>query len=371
MFSITTKENSGITFEIALAITTIRFWDGNGGSSGQTTGAIDWRVSAVVFNGTINVFYWDSTAGTLRRAFGDGFSMSFQVLDGAGGTMGEISGTVGAWNGAIVYQNKLHVFYIGSTDQALGPGPDGSGVVTGHLRHATFDGSSFTFEVLDGAGGADGRVTAFVGVGISAVTDTDDILHVFYRDNTNTNMRHAWFDGQTWRFEVFDGAGDPNPTDAATGQTRADVGVFPVSVLFRDELNVFYHDQTFGNVRVASKRPTGDWKFEKLDGGGGPTGRTKHTVGNGGMEAVQFADQLSLFYYDSDSGNLRHAWKKFGSNWAFETLDGAGGPGGRIDAKVGETVAATTVPIATPPNVMMSVYYWDEDNKDLRRVTFF
>jgi hypothetical protein len=345
--------------------------DGDGGTLGQTKGAISQKVSAVEFAGTINVFYFDSTAKTLRRAFGDGVTMGFQVLDGAGGTMGEITGTVGYWNSAIVYQNKLHVFYLGGTDQALGPGPDGSGVVTGHLRHATFDGVSFTFEVLDGAGGPDGRVAAFVGLGISAVTDSNDVLHVFYRDQTNTNLRHARFDGQKWRFAVFDGGSDPNPMDAATGQTKADVGRYPTSVLLLDEVNVFYHDLTFGNVRVASRRPTGNWTLEKLDGGGGHNGRTKHTVGDRLMTAVKLADHLSLFYYDSDDGNLRHAWKEFGSNWVFETLDGAGGPDGRIDANVGGTVGATTVPIATAPGTMMSVYYWDEDNKDLRRVSFF
>ena len=82
------------------------------------------------------------------------------------------------------------------------------------------------------------------------------------------------------------------------------------------------------------------------------------------MSAVAWQDQLSLFYYDWDHGNLRHAWTK-GGNWQFQTLDGDGGQDGRINEDVGSNVSAFV-----SADSKLVVYYSDDSNDDLRRAEF-
>lgn len=354
--------------------------DGYGGPGGRTTNPIVpyFQISAVVFGGAIHVFYCelDGIIALRHASSSDGVNWTFQFVDGRGGTAssGAIFGDCGLLNNPIAYRNRLHVFYYGQTDTALGPGDDGRGVRTGDLRHAVFDGGIWLSETLDGQGGPDGRVNAQVGLSVCAAVDPNDVLHVFYYDQTNTNLRHASSgDGQTWQFETLDGSGDPNPVDPPEGRTRANVGVWPTTAVFDNALHVFYHDETFGNVRWARFK-NGSWSFQKLDGGGGPFGRTKHIVGNGVMATAVLPDQLSLFYHDSTARNVRHAWQKKGSNWVFETLDGEGGGQGRINAEVGAGQISAAVQHFVGPTGTWDVvhlFYFDSSNKDLRYAFMF
>jgi hypothetical protein len=354
--------------------------DGDGGPGGRTSNKIAevFQISAIVFAGTIHVFYCELAPHIVLRhaSSSDGVNWTFGYVDGRGGiaASGAIFGICGLFNNPIVHRNRLHVFYYGQTDTALGPGPDGMGVRTQDLRHAVFAGGIWQCDTLDGQGGPNGQVNAMAGLSICAAVDTNDVLRVFYFDQTNTNLRHAWGDGQTWQLETLDGSGDPSPADPPEGQTRANVGVWPMTAVFDDALHVFYHDQTWGNVRWA-KFKGGTWSFQKLDGGGGLSGQVNNnTVGNGVMATGVLPDQLSLFYRDSTAGNLRHAWQKKGSNWVFETLDGEGGGQGRINEDVGVGQISAVVqhfvgPTGTWDDVHL--FYSDWSNKDLRYAFMF
>ncbi len=331
----------------------------DGGPGGRTNTAF--QISAAVLNGTIHVLYGmsDSSSLVLRHASSaGGTKWTFEDVDGQGGTNGRIRGISGAFNTAIAYKNKLHVFYLGAWTQ--------------DLRHATFDSTSWQCETLDGQGGSAGQVNAMVGVTMCAAVDASDILHVFYYDQDNTNLRHAWLDAQTWSFETLDGSGDPNPDDPSEGQTRAHVGVYPTTAVFDNALHVFYHDLSWGNIRCAIFK-NGIWSFRKLDGGGGPNGRVKSVVGNRLMATAVLSDQLSLFYYDASKGNLRHAWQKKGSNWVFETLDGEGGNQGRINENVGSGISAEVQHYvgATGTYDVAHLFYGDRSNEDLRYASLF
>jgi len=97
-------------------------------------------------------------------------------------------------------------------------------------------------------------------------------------------------------------------------------------------------------------------------------------VGNGQMAAISYLDQISLFYWDADHGDLRHAWKKRGSNWSFETLDGEGGEAGRIKGNVGKDVTGLVVHVqssSTSGYDMLSIFYYDSGNTDLRHAFSF
>jgi hypothetical protein len=355
----------------------IEILDGNGGANGRTNDPVGWVTSAVVHNGQIHVFYaCESAEGpfTLRHASSpDGVTWQFEDLDGAGGANGRVMGDVVRFGwaipAAVSVGGLLHVFYFGVTDRDRGPGDDERGVVTGVLRRAVMAApGNWQFEVLDGEGGLNGRITAandgFVGHTVSAVLAQNGRLHVFYSNAAPnigeegvTNLRYAWSDNaMDWQFQTIDGQGGPN------GRIRALVGMVPVAIEFGNDIHVFYRDDTFQNVRHGVLAGNA-WSFEALDGTGGRNGRTKASVFP--MAAAKLDDRLSLFSWDGTNGDLRHGYW-MGVNWQFETLDGDSSDlFGRISTFLGGRAAALALGASR-----LAVFYRDQTSTDLRYAEF-
>lgn len=113
-------------------------------------------------------------------------------------------------------------------------------------------------------------------------------------------LRHAYYNGLFWAFETLDGEGGPH------GRTNANVGAFNAVVLYGGRPHVFYQDATNRNLRHAYFTGTA-WGFETLDGAGGPNGRIVADTGLTNA-AVSNWGRPEVFYYDRTGGNLRHAW---------------------------------------------------------------
>ena len=93
-----------------------------------------------------------------------------------------------------------------------------------------------------------------------------------------------------------------------------------------------------------------------LDGAGGARGQTTHAIGEDTANAV-FEGDLFVFHHDETSGDLRTGRRTH--RWRFQTLDGAGGTNGRINANVGWTSKPRrsrrcTRSTATPAAAIMS-----------------
>ena len=127
--------------------------------------------------------------------------------------------------------------------------------------------------------------------------------------------------------QTLDGAGGTN------GRINANVGSMSSAVFDGTALNVFYYDSTHTNLRHAWQPSGGSWHFETLDGAGGPRGRLTGDIGAWPAARV-FGGALHVFYSAITGGNERHAWFD-AAGWHFQTLDGAGGTGGRVNAQVG------------------------------------
>jgi hypothetical protein len=195
-------------------------------------------VSTATFALKLNVFSYDATAGNLRWGQRTGSTWSFATIDGAGGTGGRIDANVGEDQSAAAYEGLLHVFYYDRTH--------------GDLRHGWYDGSSWSFETLDGAGGGGGRLAANVGLRLTA-TPSGGSLHVFYV-NSIGDLRYARYDG-TWHFQTLDGAG------GGGGRIDANVGWNTAAAVYGNNLHVFYFRQDpscdpvchlFGSIREAT-----------------------------------------------------------------------------------------------------------------------
>jgi hypothetical protein len=200
------------------------------------------------------------------------------VLDGAGGTNGRVNAPIGTDTAAARFGGVRHALY--------------SEYVNGGylLRHATL-GAPAVFETLDGAGGASGRTSHSVGSDVSAAA-FGGLLHVFYRDDTGGNLRHAWFDGSSWRFQTLDGA------STTGGHVNSDVGQRSVTVVFDGSLFVAYLDVAKADVRLARFDGTA-WSFRTIDGDSTAGGLTTHEVGYN-LDAKIWSGALHILYYERD-----------------------------------------------------------------------
>ena len=226
------------------------------------------NIASATFNGQSVIAYSDSKTGDLKLALYDGNVWKKITVDGAGGTNGRTRSSVNGpismcVNGALTKQT-LHIFY-----------PD---QVNKDLRYATFNGKSFTFEVVDGNGlsindyADPKRVRSAAEVNISnACVATPNTIQVFYRDETQGILLGAVkVNNKHWQYEMVDG--DSNLKNRTTG----DVG-YHLSAIFDGSQTVVLYDSVVevnqkkeivnGQIRVASRAATdaSGWNYQSLD----------------------------------------------------------------------------------------------------------
>jgi hypothetical protein len=224
-------------------------------------------------------------------------------------------------------------------------------VTGGDLRHGWWTGSIWAFETLDGNSGAGGRVNANVGQ-YAAVMLYGPGPHVWYYDDDAGTLRHAWWNGAQWGFEVLDGLGGPG------GRVNESVGSDATVMPFAGAPHVFYYDVDANDLRHGWWNGA-SWSFETLDGNSLLGGRVNADVGM--YESGMLLGGLPhVFYRDEAGKDLRHAWWN-GAQWGFETLDGnSSGPAGRINGDVGLDSAVTIL------GPQPQVFYYDSGSGDLR-----
>jgi hypothetical protein len=312
---------------------------GSTSSINQTTNDTGHNPAAIQFGTNLHTFYYDATAGVLKHAVAGSGGWTFETLDGAGGANGRLTGNnLGQDPSITIFNNTLHVFYYNSTAHTL--------------RHAwSADGASWQFETLDGVVGANGRIPLDVGL-MSTATSYSGTLQVFYYSASLGDLRHAWMDSQgTWRFETLDGS------PGTIGKWNADLGLDPVTVAYGTTLQLFYYDAQNGNLRHAWSDTTG-WHFENLDGDPGSIGHWNVTAG-ATPYTTSIGGTLYVFYYDSTSSDLRVAWSDV-SGWHFNVLDG------NSSAASGATSQTGIDPVAATYNGSLQLFYLDTTNSALR-----
>ena len=301
--------------------------DGDGGANGRTANSVGMHNTTLLYEGVPHVWYRNVTGGDLRHAWWNAAAgaWAFETLDGNGGANGRTANNVGYWATSTLYQGAPHLWYY----DAIG----------GDLRHAWWNAAvgQWGFETLDGNGGADGRTSSAVGpYGAAAVYQ--DVPHVWYQNATDGDLRHAWWNAAVdqWVFETLDGNGGAN------GRTANTVGLDPSAALYDGVPHVWYRDETGNDLRHAWWNGAARaWGFETLDGNGGANGRTVNSVGTY-TAATLYQGVPHVWYGDNTGGDLRHAWWNAAAGaWGFETLDGNGGANGRTADMVGYYNAVT------------------------------
>jgi len=207
---------------------------------------------------------------------------------------------------------------------------------SGDLKLATYDGKSWKKVTVDGAGGSSGRTTNTISGGISMCVNGSGVkqtLHIFYSDSTDKDLRYATFNGKTYTFEVVDGNGAAvnDYTDPVRVRTSSDVSLTNACVASASAVQVFYRDETQGVLLGAVKSKTAPWKYELVDGDRKTDGRTTGDVGFH-LQAI-FDGSKTYVAYDSvvsmnqkkeiTSGAIRIATRTNiePTAWAYQTLD--------------------------------------------------
>jgi len=222
------------------------------------------------------------------------------LIDGLGTGGGRIQARIAGDTASVVQGGVPWVFYGANPEYGY------------RLRLAKL-GPTYSYQTLDGAGGSNGRTTDSVATDISA-SRLGTTLHVFYRDDTSGDLRHAWLSGGVWQFETLDGQG------GASGRTTDDVGTASFTLPYKSQLNVFYADRSAGTLRRAVFDGVG-WQFSVVDGDSLVGGRTNAHVG-GAIRAAVWGKVLHVLYTQDPTG-VREA-KLSGSTWSYATISGHG-----------------------------------------------
>ncbi len=272
-------------------------FDGDSNSGGHVVGQIETRVFPFVWSGDgkLHTFYTYRAIASgspykLRHASYDGTTWSYETIDGNGGSSGQITESILADEYAIgvaAFSNWLFVSYshFGSPHT---------------LRLAWFNGSVWGFTDLDGAGGANGRVSGNVGEHSTMIASSTH-LHIFY---PGSSMRHAWWNGSgDWNFAYMSG-NNYQSTNERVGATY-----------HGGLIHLFYPRNTGTDIEIVHGWDGSTWNFATHE-----NGLTVNADENQQRPAA-CSDGTNIHAFYRKNTDLRHTWDG-PSSWYFETADG-------------------------------------------------
>ena len=207
---------------------------------------------------------------------------------------------------------------------------------SGLLKLLLWSGKTWKKVVVDGRGGTAGRtshnVSGPVSVCISGL-GTKQVMHIFYSDLDDKDLRYATFDNVNFTYEIVDGNGPSvnNYDQPIRVRTASDVSVSNACAITSAGVQVFYRDESQGILLGAVKSAAGKWNYELVDGDRKTDGRTTGDVAFH-IRAVTVGAKVSVIY-DSNlavnqqkqatAGEIRLATRSTASpsDWSYRTLD--------------------------------------------------
>ncbi|CAN2223924.1 Fibronectin type III [Candidatus Nanopelagicaceae bacterium] len=212
----------------------------------------------------------------------------------------------------------------------------------GALKVALWSGKIWNKLTVDGRGGSAGRTRNAITGEVSACVSgygKAQVLHIFYADSVDKDLRYATYDGKTFKYEVVDGNGAAvnGYEDPIRVRSASDVSVSNACSVSAAGVQVFYRDESQGILLGAVKaKAATDWSYELVDGDRKTDDRTTGDVAFH-LDAL-FDGKDTILLYDSvltintrkeaTSGAIRVAQRNglSATAWRYSTLDSSGGP---------------------------------------------
>ncbi|CAN2223771.1 Fibronectin type III [Candidatus Nanopelagicaceae bacterium] len=212
----------------------------------------------------------------------------------------------------------------------------------GALKVALWTGKIWNKLTVDGRGGSAGRTRNAITGEVSACVSgygKAQVLHIFYADSVDKDLRYATYDGKTFKYEVVDGNGAAvnGYEDPIRVRSASDVSVSNACSVSAAGVQVFYRDESQGILLGAVKaKGATDWSYELVDGDRKTDDRTTGDVAFH-LDAL-FDGKDTILLYDSvltintrkeaTSGAIRVAQRNglSATAWRYSTLDSSGGP---------------------------------------------
>ncbi len=230
---------------------------------------------------------------------------------------------------------------------------------SGVLRIASWDGKIWRKSTVDGAGGSGARTKSKITSPISLCVNgsgTKQLLHIFYADSDERDLRYATYDGKRFTHEIVDGNGPKvnDYKDPVRVRTGSDVSISNACVASAGGVQVFYRDESQGILLGATKiKGAYQWSYELVDGDRKTDGRTMGDVAFH-LKAL-FDGKMTYVVYDSiltinqkkqaTSGEVRVASRPTlsGANWSYFNIDTSGGavPMTGFDVSIAKTLNGT------------------------------
>ena len=187
------------------------------------------------------------------------------------------------------------------------------------LRLASWNGSSFSTEVIDDGNAGDGSDVSDVGKFATIALDSNDKVYVAYYDATLGNLKLAWQSESGWQIEIVD-TGDVTTESTneegttTTSVASGNVGQWPSLVIDANNvIGISYHDVLNQDLKYASRTTTStEWSIEVPDTGdlvGADTALSLH----GGYPTIM--------YFDGRFNNIKVA-RKSSDTWSLEKRGG-------------------------------------------------
>ena len=224
----------------------------------------------------------------------------------------------------------------------------------GLLKLATWSGSKWVIQTVDGEGTKGGRTNNSVAGSISTCTNKvgkTEYLNLYYGDLTNKDLRRASFNGKTWSYEIIDGNGPviQNYKEVTRVRTASDVSVSNACAITSAGEQVFYRDESQG-ILLGAVRDGKNWRYEIIDGDSELNNRTMGDVAFH-LKAVTIAKKVNVFYDSilsvsnadkaATRGEVRIASREsaFPEDWKYQSMQLSGSN----TVVAGYDVAATLV----------------------------
>jgi hypothetical protein len=157
-------------------------------------------------------------------------------------------------------------------------------------------------------------------------------LHIFYTDLTNKDLKYALYNGKSFKYETVDGDGLVAQDYKEVNRVRgaSDVSVSNACSVNNNVIQVFYRDESQG-ILLGAVKENGKWRYEIVDGDKDTENRTTGDVAFH-MKSVTVGKKISLIYdsvkgFDAEKnitkGEVRYATRSTStsSDWEYKTLD--------------------------------------------------